>query len=141
MWFELEINLISKRPNDGCIVMIFVKHPGCGMRRALTRALAIWGYESIEINEICRLYNLGASADPSVVLLGLSSPITDTISFLEMLAANPDTATIPAIILAASDESRDRELCLASGAFAYLGGNWTLADLRIQIALCLSHPS
>ncbi len=124
----------------GCIVMIFVKHHHPGMQRSLTSALAIWGYESIEINDICRLYNLAASAGPSVLLLGLTRPITDTISDLKILGANQDTAVIPVIILARIDEPWDRDLCLVSGAFAYFGGDWKLADLRsqLQIALCAS---
>ncbi len=122
----------------GCIVMIFVKHPDCGMRRALTRALAIWGYESIKIDDICHLYDLADSVGPSVLFLGLTSPITDTISDLKILAANQDTAVIPVIILARIDEPWDRDLCILSGAFAYFGGDWKLADLRsqLQIALC-----
>ena len=123
------------------IGMIFLKHHDEGMRQALIRALDIWGYETMEITDACRLRSLAAPADPSVILLGLTSPITETLSVLEMLAANPDTATIPVIILAWSDEPRDRDLCLASGAFAYLSDNWTFAYLRsqLQIALCVSH--
>ncbi len=117
--------------------MIFVKHHDVGMRRALTRALAIWGYESIEIDDICRLYDLAESADPSGVLLGLTRPITDTLSDLEKLAANQETAAIPVIVLAGIDEPWDRDLCLMSGAFAYFGGDWTLADLRDQLQIAL----
>ena len=118
--------------------MIFVKHHDSGMRRALTRALTIWGYESIDFDAICRLYDLADSVDPSVVLLGLTSPITDTISDLKMLSSNQDTAVIPVIILARIDEPWDRDLCLMSGAFAYFGGDWTLADLRSQLQIALS---
>ena len=112
---------------------ILIKHDDEGMRRGIGRALATWGYLSLETADVHCLYELAISENPSIILLDLMIPITGTLAALRTLSASQNTASIPVIILSNSDDPEHERLCKQEGAFDYLGRGWTLADLINRI--------
>ena len=117
---------------------VLVKHYDEGMRRALARALSIWGYLSLETDDIHCVCELAAAESPSIILL---DPMTGTLEALNMLSAGRETASIPVIILSSNDDLQYERLCKQEGAFDYLGNGWTLADLRKGSRLALADRS
>lgn len=120
---------------------VLIKHDDEGMRRAITRALAMWGYLSLETSDVHCLYELAIAENPCLILLELMIPTTCTLAALSMLSASRETASIPVIILSSSDDPQCERLCRQEGAFDYLGSGWTLADLRNRIRMALADRS
>ncbi len=113
---------------------VLIKHYDEGMRRAIARALSIWGYQSLETDDIQYVYELAAAESPSIIVL---DPVAGTLAALSMLSASRETASIPVIILSSSDDPQYERLCRQEGAFDYLG-RWTLADLRNRLQMALA---
>jgi CheY-like chemotaxis protein len=83
-------------------------------------------------------YAAAVSENPDVILLDLIMPVTDTLAILRDLKADPATASIPVIIVTSSDEPQHRQICMEGGAFDYLGGQWSLTQLRALIQMAIS---
>ena len=105
------------------------------------RALAIWGFLSLEIADVRCLFELAITENPSIILLDLMIPTTGTLLALNMLAASHNTASVPVIILSNSDDPQHERLCRQEGAFDYLGRGWILQDLRNKIETALANHS
>jgi two-component system response regulator len=56
------------------------------------------------------------SAPPRLILLALRLPPLDGVDVLRALRASPRTATVPAVILTSSDETREVAQCYQAGA-------------------------
>jgi two-component system response regulator len=56
------------------------------------------------------------SAPPRLILLALRLPRLDGVDVLRALRASPRTATVPAVILTSSDETREVAQCYQAGA-------------------------
>jgi two-component system, response regulator len=60
-------------------------------------------------------HRLGA-APPRLILLALRLPRLDAVDVLRALRASPRTATVPAVVLTSSDETREVAQCYQAGA-------------------------
>ncbi len=119
---------------------ILFKHDDEGMRQAIGRALGTWGYLSLEAANVHCLYEQAISENPSIILLDLMIPVTDTLAALKLLSACQNRA-IPVIILSNSDDPQHELLCRQEGAFDYIGRGWTLQNLRNSIQIALTKRS
>ena len=122
------------------MTMILFKHDDEGMRQAIGRALGTWGYLSLEAANVHCLYEQAISENPSIILLDLRIPVTDTLAALKLLSASQNMA-IPVIILSNSDDPQHELLCRQEGAFDYIGRGWTLQNLRNSIQIGLTKRS
>ncbi len=61
-----------------------------------------------------------AAGQPALILLDLKMPKLSGPEVLRQLKANPETRSIPVVILSSSREPRDLELCYQIGANAYV---------------------
>ena len=57
---------------------------------------------------------------PVVVLLDLNLPKLNGEQVLKQLRANPETATLPVVILTTSNQQEDKDLCYRLGANSYV---------------------
>ncbi|QDU70514.1 response regulator [Mucisphaera calidilacus] len=57
---------------------------------------------------------------PDIILLDIQLPILSGHEVLEAIKSDPDTATIPVVILSTSDNETDRQQAYKSGANSYL---------------------
>jgi DNA-binding response OmpR family regulator len=119
------------------VAKILVVNDDPSMRQALARALANWGYESIEIDDDRGTFTIAVSENPEVILLDLIGQQTDTLEVLRELKGDSHTASTPVIILTNSYNSQYEELFRNEGAFDFLGGRWTLKQLRSRIRVAL----
>jgi DNA-binding response OmpR family regulator len=125
------------------VAKILVVNDDPSMRQALSRALANWGYESVEIDDDRVTLNVAVAENPEVILLDLIDQQTDTLAVLKELKEDSHTATTPVIILTNSYNPQYEELFRNEGAFDFLGGRWTLEQLRgrIRVALLQRFPN
>jgi two-component system response regulator MprA len=124
------------------VAKILVVNDDPSMRQALSRALANWGYESVEIDDDRVTLNVAVAENPEVILLDLIDQQTDTLAVLKELKEDSHTAATPVIILTNSYNPQYEELFRNEGAFDFLGGRWTLEQLRgrIRVALLQRFP-
>lgn len=82
---------------------------------------------------------------PDVVLLDLALPCLDGLSVLRTLKMNPDTVTIPVVIISATSSSESLLAAKALGALDYLIKPFELSDVRRTVRRAvqqhLSYPS
>jgi DNA-binding response OmpR family regulator len=88
------------------VAKIFVVNDDPSMRQALARALANWGYESVEIDDDRGTFTVAVSENPEVILLDLIGQQTDTLEVLRELKGDSHTASTPVIILTNSYNSQ-----------------------------------
>jgi DNA-binding response OmpR family regulator len=123
------------------VAKILVVNDDASMRQALARALANWGYESVEIDDDRGTFTVAVSENPEVILLDLIGQQTDTLEVLRELKGDSHTASTPVIILTNSYDAQYEELFKNEGAFDFLGGRWTLEQLRSRIRVALLQRS
>jgi len=71
---------------------------------------------------------------PDLILLDIVMPMLDGIEVLKQLKANPETETIPVIMLTNLETNKDVARAMESGATGYLiKVNWTLEELREKV--------
>jgi DNA-binding response OmpR family regulator len=74
---------------------------------------------------------------PDLILLDIMLPLEDGISMLRHLRSNPETASIPVIMLTALNDPATIQTCLEQGATNYVAKPFSFSDLldRINEAL------
>jgi DNA-binding response OmpR family regulator len=123
------------------VAKILVVNDDPSMRQALSRALANWGYESVEIEDDRGTLMVAVSEHPEVILLDLIGQQMDTLEVLRELKGDSHTAATPVIILTNSYDPQYEEVFRNEGAFDFLGGRWTLEQLRSRIRVALLQRS
>ena len=109
------------------------------MRQALVNAVQFWGYKSGIISSGADLRPEDIPQVPDVILLQLVTPISETTDLLNAIRSNAATASVPVIVIAAGDIPEHKQRCLENGAFGYLGGHWSLTDLRRLVRLAIEN--
>lgn len=66
------------------------------------------------------IYKLRAEGHPAVVLLDLKLPKVDGLEVLKQLKSDPDTRTIPVVMMTSSREEKDLVTSYGSGVNAYV---------------------
>jgi DNA-binding response OmpR family regulator len=119
------------------VAKVLVVNDDPSMRQALARALANWGYESVEIDDDRGTLTVAVSENPEVILLDLIGQQTNTLAVLRELKEDAHTASTPVIILTNRYDPQYEELFRNEGAFDFLAGRWTLEQLRSRIRVAL----
>lgn len=78
---------------------------------------------------------------PDLVVLDVMLPGRSGLEILRDLRADPETATLPVLMLTARGQARDRETALDLGATAYLTKPFSNADLVATIGRLVAGPA
>ena len=118
---------------------VLIVYDDPSMRQALVNVVQFWGYQSGAISSSDALSLENLPSIPDVILLQFVAPISDTIELLREIRSNEATASVPVIVIAAADAPDYKQICLENGAFDYLGGRWSLEDLRSAVRLAVGN--
>ena len=84
-------------------------------RDALSRRLERRGYQVVLAVDGHEAVSIGLSAKPDLILMDLGLPGIDGWEATRRLKADPETQTIPIIVLSAHAMTNDRDMALAAG--------------------------
>jgi two-component system response regulator len=99
----IEILLVEDNPNDVALALHAFKKSNLANRIHVVRD----GAEALEFLFRTGAYAGRASSAPKVVLLDLKLPKVDGLEVLQRLRADPQTKSLPVVILTSSREERD----------------------------------
>lgn len=91
------------------------------IRRIVSQLLQVrFGAMVSQANDGEAAWNSLEARMPDLLVLDLSMPVMDGISFLEKLRADPERASLPVVALSATDERESIERVVALGAVDYI---------------------
>jgi signal transduction histidine kinase len=90
------------------------------LAQALAATLDVEGLETVVVCDGNEALTLACTLSPDLILLDVMMPGKSGIEVCATLKANPETASIPVILVTAKAEQVDRAVGLAAGAEAYL---------------------
>ena len=90
------------------------------VREMVVRLLRIEGYDVIEEAYGQAGCAAGLSEKPNIILLDLNMPIMDGFQVLAELKSNPETESIPVIVLTARIDMESERRCMQAGATDYI---------------------
>ena len=105
------------------------------VREMVVRLLRIEGYDVIEAAYGQAGCAAGLSEKPNIILLDLNMPIMDGFQVLAKLKSNPETESIPVIVLTARIDMESERRCMQAGATDYIKKPWGPAELQERIAI------
>ena len=88
-------------------------------RDMLSRRLMRKGFDIVMAEDGQKGVDMSKSEDPDLILMDLSLPVMDGWEATSSIKANPDTNSIPIIVLTAHAMAGDREKALGAGADEY----------------------
>tara|TARA_X000001036_G_scaffold350861_1_gene331656 strand:+ start:584 stop:946 length:363 start_codon:yes stop_codon:yes gene_type:complete len=88
-------------------------------RDMLSRRLMRKGFEIVMAEDGQKGVDMSKSENPDLILMDLSLPVMDGWQATSTIKANPDTNSIPIIVLTAHAMAGDREKALGAGADEY----------------------
>tara|TARA_Y100000996_G_scaffold411436_1_gene395579 strand:+ start:919 stop:1284 length:366 start_codon:yes stop_codon:yes gene_type:complete len=88
-------------------------------RDMLSRRLMRKGFEIVMAEDGQKGVDMSKSENPDLILMDLSLPVMDGWEATSSIKANPDTNSIPIIVLTAHAMAGDREKALGAGADEY----------------------
>lgn len=95
------------------------------------------GYETLIANDGQQGYEIAANEKPALIILDLMMPELNGIDVCKLLKKNPETATIPVIMLTARSEEIDRVVGFEVGADDYLTKPFSNRELLLRIKAIL----
>src|SRR3954454_10476942 len=105
------------------------------IREALTRALALEGYDVVQANDGNTALSLIESAKPDVAILDVMMPNIDGLTVCRVLRAERNR--LPVLMLTARTEPPDRVAGLDAGADDYLAKPFDLDELLARLRALL----
>lgn len=99
---------------------VFLAENDPGSRSALSTALNSLGCRAIGFSTGIEAFEAAAEETPDILLIDARLPDTDAVQALSGLKSDPDTRTIPVVVLAASLLQGEETACLENGAHAFL---------------------
>lgn len=75
-----------------------------------------------------------AELEPALILLDLDLPGLDGIGLAKHLKSQPETASIPIIVITASVMHRERRQAMDAGALAFVEKPFDIEELRVIVA-------
>ena len=105
------------------------------VREMVVRLLQIEGYDVIEAAYGQAGCAAALSEKPNIILLDLNMPIMDGFQVLAELKSNPETESIPVIVLTARIDMESERRCMQAGATDYIKKPWGPAELQERIAI------
>ena len=107
------------------------------IRELLRARLSSHGYSVVLAEDGPTGLEAVAQEIPDLVIVDLMMPGMDGLSFVKRLRANPETESLPVLMLSARDRSIDKTMGLESGVDDYLGKPFNSAELMARIAALL----
>ncbi len=95
------------------------------------------GYESICVNSGEQALDAAAKLHPDIILLDVMMPEMDGLEVCRRLKADPETRSIPVIMVSAKSEERDKIAGLMGGADDYITKPFNLQELFLRIKAAL----
>lgn len=86
----------------------------------LKKSVEIFGHEAILASSGEEAQTLAANQKPDLIMTDMRLPDIDGLTLVRELKEDPDTSTIPVIVLSASPEVEATELAIASGAEEFI---------------------
>src|SRR4051794_21322046 len=105
------------------------------IREALTRALALEGYDVVQANDGNTALSLIESSQPDVAILDVMMPNVDGLTVCRVLRAERNR--LPILMLTARTETADRVAGLDAGADDYLAKPFELEELLARVRALL----
>ena len=109
------------------------------IREVITRLLSNEGYEVIEAVDGRWAYTKAVSERPDIVLLDITMPVMSGLLVLHKLKNNPQTESIPVIILTSSHFPRHELEGMQMGALDYITKPWGPGELEDRVRLGLTY--
>ena len=110
------------------------------VRNVVVALLNQAGYEVIDAEYGLSGYRKAESEKPDLILLDLMMPVMDGFEILRKLKENPNTRSIPVVILTAKIDSASERECMQLGAVDYIKKPWGPSELEERIGMALGYP-
>ena len=114
---------------------ILVVDDEADVRNVVSAILKQAGYEVVVAEYGLSGYSKAQSEQPDLVLLDLMMPVVDGFEVLTKLKKNPDTSSIPVIILTAKIDAASERECMQLGAADYIKKPWGPRELQDRIGM------
>jgi len=88
--------------------------------RLICLSLKIEGFETIEVTDALQAHLLIEQENPDLIVLDIMMPYISGWEFLKVLRSNPETASIPVVILSAKAQQADMAYGNTLGATTYV---------------------
>lgn len=114
------------------------------IRRLIRMTLEFKGHRVIEAGDGVEGLRLARSEHPEMILLDVMMPGLDGLSVARQMAADPQLASIPTVMISALGNTGDIEAGLATGVRAYLVkpfSPWELLDAVDRMAVAATATS
>ena len=116
---------------------ILVAEDARNIRGILADILSDAGYDVIEASDGGMALDKACQDDPDLVLLDVTMPVMDGFEVLKGLRENPDTQTIPVVLLTAMAATKGEHAALNLGADHYVTKPWEDETLQAVIRVAL----
>lgn len=97
------------------------------------------GHRVLVASSVEEAFQILEQTQVDVITCDLMMPDTDGITFLKELTARSHLATIPVIVISASEARKDLEVARNYGAVTFVEKPFTMNDLRMALARLTSH--
>ncbi len=109
------------------------------VRDVIMRLLYRRNYEVVETAFGQDGCSKAVSERPQIILLDLMMPVMDGFAVLRKLKSNPETMSIPVIILTAKIDAESERRCMRDGALDYIHKPWGPGEIEDRIAMALGY--
>ena len=117
--------------------VVLVADDARNVRNVLTMELESAGYDVVEARDGKATYQAACEHRPDIILLDITMPGLDGLQVLERLKTNPETASIPVIMLTAMSAIKGEHVSLGLGAVHYIMKPWTPGALELMMRSAL----
>jgi len=110
------------------------------LRLLLQATLEDSEYEMLEAQDGLAALAVARAEKPSLVVMDWMMPGMSGVDVVRALKADPETSSIPVILLTARSQAEDRKVGLAAGANAFLSKPFSPLELIRQVEILLGTP-
>ncbi len=97
------------------------------------------GHEAIKTDNGADAYEAACNEHPEVILLDVMMPGMSGIEVLQHLKGNPETRSIPVIMVTAKSQERDEMDAIRRGAWDYITKPLVPNEIEDRIQMALTH--
>ena len=119
---------------------ILVAEDERGTRLIIKRILEKEGYEVVEASDGSSALETAALHKPELILLDITMPVMDGFEVLQRLRGNPDTATVPVVILTGMEPQAGEPTGARLGVRHYITKPVDPEKLKLAIKIDLRVP-
>ena len=118
---------------------ILVVDDDTAIRRILTRLLDAEGYDVVGAADGLSAYSRAISDRPDIILLDLLMPSMDGLEVLRELKENPETMSIPVIILTGKRLPEYELKATRAGALDFITKPWASGEIEDRVRMALTY--